>query len=66
MFVSFLLIYTFFIMNFCVSVLLINSFFYYSAIHMKLCVCVCVCVCVWQREEEGGDIFLADPTLVFP
>ena len=37
-----------------VSVFLTNSFFYYSAIHL--------CVCVWERQEEG-DIFLADPTV---
>ena len=35
-----------FFREFCVSVLLINSFFYFSAIHLKLSVCVCVCVCV--------------------
>ena len=37
-----MLIYTFF-MNFCVFVILINSFFYYSAIHLKLSVSVCMC-----------------------
>ena len=54
-----LLIYTFSV-NFWVSVLLINSFFYYSAIHLKLSVSLCMC----ERNEEG-DMILADPTLYF-
>ena len=54
-----LLIYTVFV-NFCVSVLLIDSFFYYSAIHLKLSVSLCMC----ERNEEG-DIILADLTLYF-
>ena len=48
----------FFSLNFCVSVFLIKSLFYYSAIRKKLSVSVCVC----EREEEK-DIFLVDPTL---
>ena len=48
----------FFFVNFCVSVVLINSLFYYSAMHLKLSVSVCMC----EREGEG-DAVLADPTL---
>ena len=47
-----------FFVNFCVSVLLTNSVFYYSAIYLKLSVSVCMCE---RREEE--DIVLVDPTL---
>ena len=55
MFASFNL---YFFVIFCVSVLVINNLFYYSAIHLKLSVSVCIC----EREEER-DIVLADPTL---
>ena len=49
----------FFIMNFHFSVLLINSFFYYSAILKILSVSMCMCV----RERGGRDIVLADTAL---
>ena len=54
-----LLIYIFFT-NFCVSVLLVNSFFYFSAIHLILSVFACMCD---REREEERDIVLADATL---
>ena len=58
-----LLIYIFFT-SFCVTVLLINSIFYFSAIHLKLSVFACMCVRERERErEEERDIVLADATL---
>ena len=50
-----LLIYIFFT-NFCVSVLLVNSFFYFSAIHLILSVFACMC-----ERERRGILFLPMP-----